>query len=199
MSDLLIEQFCQMLAEHLAQNDIVSQSESTAFLQAVIQADARLRAVFEDRMVQFNQGNAVGFQTWLESGARAFFGTNYVVDDPKVLQEGMRALLDELAKLPVGTPSNLPLSGVVKFVGREKNLAQVHTKLEAVSTIAITSVSGMGGVGKTELVLQYAYHHLKSNTYPGGLCWIDARAQDMGLGLLEFARNSWGYRNRPII
>ncbi|MBF2089308.1 MAG: tetratricopeptide repeat protein, partial [Synechococcales cyanobacterium K32_A2020_035] len=197
MSDLLIEQFCQMLAEHLEENSNVSRPESIAFLRSVIQADARLRTVFEDRMVQFNQGNAVGFQTWLESGARGFFGTNYVVHDPAVLREGMRTLLDELATRPVGTPSNLPLSGVAKFVGREKNLAQVHAKLQAASTVAITSVSGMGGVGKTELALQYAYHHLQTDAYPGGLCWIDVRAQGVGLGLLEFARTQLGLPEPP--
>ncbi|NJL22757.1 MAG: transcriptional regulator [Leptolyngbyaceae cyanobacterium SM1_3_5] len=197
MSDLLIEQFCQMLAEHLEENGRVSKSESTAFLQSVIQADARLRTVFEDRMVQFNQGNAVGFQTWLESGARGFFGTNYVVQDPAVLQEGMKTLLDELARRPVGIPSNLPLSGVVKFVGREEKLAEVHEKLQAAPTVAVTSVSGMGGVGKTELALQYAYQHLQANTYPGGLCWINVRAQDVGLGLLEFARAQLGLPEPP--
>lgn len=197
MSDLLIEQFCQMLAEHLEKNGSVAKTENIAFLQSVIQADAGLRKVFEDRMVQFNQGNAVGFQTWLESGARGFFGTNYVVQDPTVLREGMRILLDELARRPVGIPSNLPLSGVVKFVGREENLAQVHAKLQAASTVAVSSVSGMGGVGKTELALQYAYQHLQSNTYPGGLCWINVRSQDLGLGLLEFARTQLGLPEPP--
>jgi tetratricopeptide (TPR) repeat protein len=198
MSDLLIEQFCQMLAEHLAESDNnVSKSESTAFLQSVIQADARLRMVFEDRMVQFNQGNGVGFQTWLESGSRGFFGTNYLVHDPAVLREGMATLLDELARRPVGTPSNLPLSRVVQFVGREEDLAKVQAKLQAASTVAVTSVSGMGGVGKTELVLQYAYQHLQTNTYPGGLCWINVRAQDVGLGLLEFARTQLGLPEPP--
>ncbi|MBW4520821.1 MAG: tetratricopeptide repeat protein [Scytolyngbya sp. HA4215-MV1] len=199
MSDLLIEQFCQMLAGHLEENGNVSKSESIAFLQSVIQADARLRTFFEDRMVQFNQGNVVGFQTWLESGARGFFGTNYVVHDPAVLREGMATLLEELAKRPVGTPSNLPLSGVVKFVGREENLAQVHAKLQAAPTVAVTSVSGMGGVGKTELALQYAYQHLQSHTYPGGLCWINVRSQDVGLGLLEFARTQLGLPEPPDI
>ena len=197
MSDLLIEQFCQMLAEHLEETSSVSKPESIAFLQSVIQADARLRKVFEDRMVQFNQGNAVGFQTWLESGARGFFGTNYVVHDPTVLQEGMKILLDELARRPVGTPSNLPLSGVAKFVGREEKLTEVHEKLQAGSTVAVTSVSGMGGVGKTELALQYAYQYLQANTYPGGLCWINVRAQDVGLGLLEFARTRLGLPEPP--
>jgi tetratricopeptide (TPR) repeat protein len=199
MSDLLIEQFCVMLSEHLesAVGIPMSKAESARYLQAVIQADAKLRAVFEDRMVQFNQGNSTGFQTWLESGAKGFFGTNYIVSDPAILQEGLRSLLDELAKQPVGTPSNLPLSGVVKFVGRDEALEAVHEKLQQTTTVAITSVSGMGGVGKTELALQYAYGKLREMAYPGGICWIQARSQDVGIGILEFARDQLGLPQPP--
>lgn len=50
--------------------------------------------------------------------------------------------------VPVTTPNNLPLSGVVKFVGREEELLAVHEKLQEAATVAISSVSGMGGVGK---------------------------------------------------
>jgi len=199
MSDLLIEQFCVMLSDHL-ENAVgipISKAESAKYLQAVIQADASLRAVFENRMVQFNQGNSTGFQTWLESGAKGFFGTNYIVSDPAVLREGLRSLLDELAKQPVGTPSNLPLSGVVKFVGRDEALETVHEKLQQTATVAITSVSGIGGVGKTELALQYAYRKLRETTYPGGICWVQARSQDVGIGILEFARNQLGLPQPP--
>ncbi len=87
-----------------------------------------------------------------------------------------------------GTPSNLPLSGIVQFVGREDALTQVHKTLQAGATVAISSVSGMGGVGKTELALQYALQHWQTRTYPGGICWLNARTQDVGLGLLTFAR-----------
>ncbi|MCS6812356.1 MAG: tetratricopeptide repeat protein [Cyanobacteria bacterium] len=103
----------------------------------------------------------------------------------------------DTAPKPVGIPSNLPLSGVVQFVGREEVLKQVHEKLQATSTVAITSVSGMGGVGKTELVLQYAYQHLRTHTYPGGLCWLNVRAEDVGLGLLAFARIQLGLPEPP--
>jgi tetratricopeptide (TPR) repeat protein len=44
----------------------------------------------------------------------------------------------------------------------------------------------MGGIGKSELALQYAYQHMKS-TYPGGVLWLKAR-DDIGLQILDFAR-----------
>ncbi len=50
----------------------------------------------------------------------------------------------------------------------------------------ISAISGMGGIGKTELALQYAYQHLEP-TYLGGICWLKAR-EDVGLQIVEFAR-----------
>jgi tetratricopeptide (TPR) repeat protein len=97
----------------------------------------------------------------------------------------------------VGTPSNLPLSGVVKFVGREEALVTVHQKLQAAATVAISSVSGMGGVGKTELAWQYADGKLREAAYPGGVCWVNARAQNVGIGILEFARVQLGLPEPP--
>jgi tetratricopeptide (TPR) repeat protein len=51
--------------------------------------------------------------------------------------------------------------------------------------VVISAVSGMGGIGKSELALQYAYKH-KATTYPGGICWLKAR-EDLGLQIVEFA------------
>ncbi len=50
----------------------------------------------------------------------------------------------------------------------------------------------MGGVGKTELALQYAQHHRQQGTYPGGLCWIQAGAAVVGTQIVSFARTQLG-------
>jgi len=72
-----------------------------------------------------------------------------------------------------------------QFKGREKDLAKLHELLQSNSQVAITAaVTGMGGIGKSELAIQYAKEHL--STYPGGVCWLPAR--DFALKLVEFAR-----------
>jgi len=48
----------------------------------------------------------------------------------------------------------------------------------------------MGGVGKTELAIQYAWHHLQGlGDGAGGVCWVDARDGDIGIQLVYFARS----------
>ncbi|MGD1943741.1 MAG: tetratricopeptide repeat protein [Leptolyngbyaceae cyanobacterium] len=84
-------------------------------------------------------------------------------------------------------PNNLPRSGAVAFVGREQELADLHRQLHQADRLAITAIQGMGGIGKTELALQYAQHHRDQNTYPGGICWLQAKEQNVGTEIVNFA------------
>jgi TIR domain len=58
-------------------------------------------------------------------------------------------------------PQNLPFSGVTKFVGRDDDLIRLHELLQLGEQVAIASIQGMGGIGKTELALQYALYSLQ--------------------------------------
>jgi tetratricopeptide (TPR) repeat protein len=64
---------------------------------------------------------------------------------------------------------------------------ELHEKLQQNERLAITAVKGMGGVGKTELALQYCYQHHKQGTYFGGICWLRAQEQDVGTQIVKFA------------
>jgi tetratricopeptide (TPR) repeat protein len=92
------------------------------------------------------------------------------------------------APLPpaIGIPQNLPRSGVVQFVGRQTKMDELHEKLQQNERLAITAVKGMGGIGKTELALQYCYHHYKQSSYAGGICWLRAQEQDVGTQIVKF-------------
>ncbi|UKP01311.1 tetratricopeptide repeat protein (plasmid) [Nostoc sp. UHCC 0870] len=54
---------------------------------------------------------------------------------------------------------------------------------------AISAVAGMGGVGKTELAIKYAWEH--EADYPGGICWLSARESkesNLAVEIVHFAQ-----------
>ncbi|MEH1816742.1 MAG: tetratricopeptide repeat protein [Nostoc sp.] len=99
---------------------------------------------------------------------------------------GVQSAEARKAKLTPTPYENIPYSGVVEFVGRDTELQNLHRLLQENQQVAIAAIAGMGGVGKTELALQYANSHRV--TYQGGICWLSA-LQDVGVQLVQFAIN----------
>ncbi|MBN3877374.1 tetratricopeptide repeat protein [Nostoc sp. JL23] len=75
---------------------------------------------------------------------------------------------------------------MVKFVGRETELQNLHEMLQENNQVVIAAIAGMVGLGKTELALQYAIAHREN--YKGGICWLLAKAGDVGIQIVQFAR-----------
>ncbi|NJL83514.1 MAG: hypothetical protein HC890_12200 [Chloroflexaceae bacterium] len=71
-------------------------------------------------------------------------------------------------------------------MGREETLWELHSLLMTEKSRAVCVVAGMGGVGKTELVLQYALR--SAVAYPGGRCWLSVRGGNLGLEIVNFGR-----------
>mgnify|MGYP003335751723 CR=1 FL=1 len=83
---------------------------------------------------------------------------------------------------------NLPNSGVAKFVGRDEDLKQLATQLQKADRVAISALMGMGGLGKSELALQYSWQEWHKKTYLGGIAWLNVAESDPGLSILIFAQ-----------
>ncbi|MBI5305052.1 MAG: toll/interleukin-1 receptor domain-containing protein [Chloroflexi bacterium] len=70
-----------------------------------------------------------------------------------------------IPSVPSKFPGVLPAVWNVKprnpnFTGRETELAQLHNALAATLTAALTqAIHGLGGVGKTQMAIEYAYRH----------------------------------------
>ncbi|YAF95539.1 MAG: tetratricopeptide repeat protein [Nodularia sp. CChRGM 3473] len=74
----------------------------------------------------------------------------------------------------------------MEFVGRENELQNLHQLLQENNQVAIVAIAGMGGLGKTELALQYAM--TQRENYKGGLCWLQAKVEDIDVQVVQFAR-----------
>jgi tetratricopeptide (TPR) repeat protein len=85
---------------------------------------------------------------------------------------------------PTGIPNNSP-SGTGKFVGRTQALKDLHAQLMTHPS-GVVAIVGMGGMGKSELAIQYASSY--QSAYPGGICWINARSGDVLTQLIQYCQ-----------
>ncbi|MBD2365128.1 tetratricopeptide repeat protein [Anabaena minutissima FACHB-250] len=185
MADL-ITQICQIAVGVLTDHPQASTKHLTEQLKLTLNRDAVLQAALksDDRLIQINQGSAIGFQTIVEDGI-----ANIGIHLTGVDRDHLTAIVQEVLQSyqPVGIPQNLPRSGVVDFCGRQEMQNQIHEHLSDEKSLFKTlAIVGMGGVGKTEVVLQYALNSLE--LYPGGICWIYAKNQDIASQIIGFAR-----------
>jgi hypothetical protein len=99
--------------------------------------------------------------------------------------------------LPAATPHNLPdrTTSSDRFVGRAAKLQRLAELLAPEG--GRVYLTGMGGVGKSELALQHAYDALEH--YSGGIVLLDARQglAAMASDLVSFVRSRFPAVNLP--
>lgn len=109
------------------------------------------------------------------------------------------------ALLGAEAPTNFKFPQNRHFVGRDHELAKLHDLLDdavplgvsaAHTTSTVAGLTGLGGVGKTQLVVEYIHRYGKS--YPGGIFWINA-ADGVEDDFVEIGRviSGDGYEKKP--
>ncbi len=81
---------------------------------------------------------------------------------------------------------DIPYRGSLHFVGRETELTTIHEDLRRGNYVAIT---GMGGLGKTELVTQYARQY---QDHYDGIIWFNARQRILAAEIFELFTLKFG-------
>ncbi len=98
---------------------------------------------------------------------------------------GIRRVLEDLPLLAASAPRaalpaiwNIPYPRNPFFLGRESELAQVRQQLQAGQTTALSqpqAISGLGGIGKTQVALEYAYRYHQDYT---AVLWTRAESTE---------------------
>ncbi|MBO0794187.1 MAG: helix-turn-helix domain-containing protein, partial [Ktedonobacteraceae bacterium] len=106
------------------------------------------------------------------------------------LKDPQRDALFKAALLPIlHLTQNLPYLRNPFFTGRDLELEHLRTQLQQKQAAAIgqmQSISGLGGVGKTQLAVEYAYRHQDEYQY---VLWADAEnAEGLIRSFTEIAR-----------
>jgi tetratricopeptide (TPR) repeat protein len=186
-----IETLCTVLLDIAKTSPGANINDVMAQVKSALDRNTKLTNALQTdtRMLQINLGQSKGYQVLVEGNATAYIGDRYELDTDAVIK-ALGKLLDEIAlnQNPVGTPQNLPRSGVVEFVGRDVKLIELHEQLQNNKRIAITAIAGMGGIGKTELALQYAIEQLQQGQYLAGICWLRARDREIATDIVTFAQ-----------
>jgi uncharacterized protein involved in tolerance to divalent cations len=103
------------------------------------------------------------------------------------LQREIRILSDPASVVPTDAPWIVPFERNPRFTGRETQLAQLEDKLFAKDHTARTAVTGLGGVGKTALVLELLFR-TKNKHMNCSIIWIPAtNSESLHQGYLEAA------------
>lgn len=120
------------------------------------------------------RGNTVDLQPWFARGAEVL---QHEAAAQAQAQRAVDALLEriKLARRELAREYGNLRAANEHFVGRQVQLRQLHESVGVGTLGVITAVHGLGGIGKTELAVQYANDYARG--FPGGIWWINAANQ----------------------
>jgi tetratricopeptide (TPR) repeat protein len=98
---------------------------------------------------------------------------------------GIRRAIENLPLLVASAPPttlpavwNIPYSRNAFFLGREGILSRLHTQLQAGQALALSqpqAINGLGGIGKTQIAVEYAYRH---RSMYQAILWVQSDTRD---------------------
>ncbi|MDJ0707627.1 MAG: toll/interleukin-1 receptor domain-containing protein [Leptolyngbyaceae cyanobacterium MO_188.B28] len=108
---------------------------------------------------------------------------------PKTQNPAKREGQPEFPNAPASRPWNVPYERNPFFTGREEVLQTLHQQLSQEGKAALSQtqvISGLGGIGKTQTAVEYAYRHRQDYQ---AVLWVRAETdQELRTGFIETAR-----------
>ena len=109
-------------------------------------------------------------------------------------------VVNQELQISYSIPMRLPFPANVNFTGRDRELAEIHRVLQSaepnasISRLRVMALHGLGGIGKTQLAIQYAYVHQNEYT---SIWWVDASTtQTFSEGFLRIAQWLFSYHTK---
>ena len=107
----------------------------------------------------------------------------------------MSLVVGQTLQVSYSIPTRLPFHRNNNFTGRDRELAEIHKALHCtdatISHRRVMVLHGLGGIGKTQLAIQYAHIHQKDYT---SVWWINASTtQTLSQGFLGIAQQLLSY------
>ena len=133
-----------------------------------------------DWLMQVRRRNDWDLRPWFDEGGEALKRAD-VRARLEDLEDSLRVRLSRLRRM-ASAPGNLPAHNP-HFVGRETEMLRLHEAAGLGRCSILTSVHGIGGLGKTALAIQYAYAY--ADFYPGGRWLISCANRDSLAGALR--------------
>jgi len=96
----------------------------------------------------------------------------------KVKPRSDSKITDKNESLGASSKTNIPYSKNQFFTGRQKKIEELHNALKSNKTAAISqplAISGLGGIGKTQTAVKYAYQYWDEYKY---ILWANADSYD---------------------
>ena len=108
--------------------------------------------------------------------------------------------MDQALRASYSIPMCLPFHRNNNFTGRGRELAEIHEVLysaDATTPQRRVALHGLGGIGKTQLAIQYAYIHQKDYT---SVWWVNASTtQTISEGFLGIAQQLLSHHTQRTI
>ena len=118
-----------------------------------------------------------------------------------VLTSNISSDIDQALRVSYTIPMRLPFHRNKNFTGRDGELAEIHEALHnpdaLLSDHRIVVLHGLGGIGKTQLAIQYAYVRQKDYT---SVWWVNASTtQTLSQGFLGIAQQLLAYHAKETM